>query len=171
MPKAFILMWFWPPVVVTGDNSYLLKSLVKENCTHTQIFQFLYSLKSFFLQVIFYMRTISCIYLYAERHRPVEMHPEKGHNNDPRDGTPLLWGQVERAGAVKPGEEKAVMWPNSGLSVSKGELQEVGDRLFSSVCGNRMRGNGFKLKESSFRLDMRKKPFTVRVDEALEQIT
>jgi len=25
-----------------------------------------------------------------ERHRPVGAHPEEGHRNDPRDGTPLL---------------------------------------------------------------------------------
>ena len=31
-----------------------------------------------------------------ERYRPVEAHPEEGHKNDPRDGTPLLQGQTER---------------------------------------------------------------------------
>ena len=41
-----------------------------------------------------------------ERYRPVGMHPEEGHKNDPRDETPLLQGQAERAGA---GEEKALI--------------------------------------------------------------
>ena len=33
-----------------------------------------------------------------ERHRPVGVHQEKGHQNDPMDGTPLLQGQAERWG-------------------------------------------------------------------------
>ena len=41
----------------------------------------------------------------------------------PWNGTPLPWGQAERAGAVQP-REKVVRWPESGLSVSKGEVQE-----------------------------------------------
>ena len=51
-----------------------------------------------------------------------------------------------RAGAVQPGEEKAVGRSDGGLSVSKGELQERRGTVFSGICGDRTRGNGFKLK-------------------------
>jgi len=42
-----------------------------------------------------------------ERCGSVRARPEEGHRNDPRDGTPPLQGQTERAGAVQPGERKA----------------------------------------------------------------
>ena len=58
-----------------------------------------------------------------EKHRPVGVHPEEGHKNGPRDGTPLLQGQAEITGAFQPGEEKALRGPGIGLSVS-GERQE-----------------------------------------------
>ncbi|PKU31274.1 hypothetical protein llap_18424 [Limosa lapponica baueri] len=38
-----------------------------------------------------------------------------------------------------------------------------GDKLFGRACCNTTRGNGFKLKEGRFRLDIRKKYFTMRV--------
>jgi len=41
-----------------------------------------------------------------ERHRADGAHPEKGHKNDPRDGTHILQGQAKRAGAIQ-SEEKA----------------------------------------------------------------
>jgi len=45
----------------------------------------------------------------------------------------------------------------------KGAYKKAGEGLFTRACSDRTRGNGFKLKESRFRLDIRKKFFTMMV--------
>jgi len=49
------------------------------------------------------------------------------------------------------------------LKYLKGASKKDGNRLFSRVCCERTRSNGFKLMEGRFRLDIRKKFFTMRV--------
>ena len=49
------------------------------------------------------------------------------------------------------------------LKYPKGAYGKAGEQLFIRACNDKMRGNGFKLEEGRFRLDIRKKFFTVRV--------
>jgi len=44
----------------------------------------------------------------------------------------------------------------------KGACKKAGEGLFARAYSDRTRGNAFKLKEGKFRLDKRKKFFTLR---------
>ena len=59
--------------------------------------------------------------------------------------------------------ERRKLQGDGSLSLPSGELQKERDRLLTGICGDRTRENGFKLKDCRFKLDLRKKSFTVRV--------
>ena len=58
----------------------------------------------------------------------------------------------------------------AALQYLKGMYRKAGEWLFTRACSDRTRGNGFKLKEGRFRLDMRKKFLYYEGGEALEQV-
>ena len=98
--------------------------------------------------------------LAQEEHRSIRASPEEGHKEDQRAGAPLLQGQAEGVGVVRPGEEKALGRPSSGLPVPKGAYRKAGEGLFVREWSGGTKRNGFKLKEGNFRLDIRRKFFT-----------
>jgi len=61
--------------------------------------------------------------------------------------------------------EKRRLWGDhiAAFQYLKGAYRKDGEGLFTKVCSGRTRGNGSKLKEGRFRLDIRKKFFTIRV--------
>ena len=74
------------------------------------------------------------------------MHFRKDKCRVVRDGIPPCKDRL-RAGAVQPGEEKAAGRDESGLQHLMRGYRKEGDRLFSEVCCDRMRGSSFKIKE------------------------
>ena len=61
--------------------------------------------------------------------------------------------------------EKRRLWGDlrAAFQYLRGPTRKAGEGLFTRACSDRTRGNGFKLKEGTFRLVKRKKFFTVRL--------
>ena len=64
-----------------------------------------------------------------------------------------------------PNLEKRRLWGDlrAASQYLKGGYRKNGENLFDKACCDRRKSNGFKLKEGRFRLDIRKKLFTMRV--------
>jgi len=83
-----------------------------------------------------------------------EAGPEEGHEYDRRAGAPLLPRKAEGDGLI---------WWRDLIAASeylKVAYKQEEDQLYTWSASDRLRGNGFKLKEGRFRLDVRGKFFT-----------
>lgn len=99
--------------------------------------------------------------LVQESHGPVEAWWEKGHKNDPKDGTPLLQEQAGRAEAGHPGERMALRRPEINLLLSETVRENWTDLLVGSVVKGQeeMVSNW---KRGDLDLGIRKKLFTIK---------
>ena len=61
--------------------------------------------------------------------------------------------------------QKRILWGDltEAFKNVKGGYKKAGEALFTRTCSDRTRGNGFKLKEGRFKLDIRMKFFIMRV--------
>ena len=64
---------------------------------------------------------------------------------------------------MQPGEEKVPGYLRTDFWILNGGCKKEREKLFRKVCFYRTRGNGFKLREGRFRLDVRKTFFIIRV--------
>ncbi|KAK4816059.1 hypothetical protein QYF61_011067 [Mycteria americana] len=108
-----------------------------------------------------------CIQLWSPQHRKDMDLLERVQ----RRATKMIRGmqhlsyedRLRELGLFNPEKRRLRRHLTAAFQSLKGAYKKDGDKLFSTACSNRTRGNGFKLKESRFRLERRKRFFTVRV--------
>ena len=98
-----------------------------------------------------------------ERHGPVGASPDEGHEDDRGLEHLSYEDRLREFGLFS--LEKRRLWGDlvAAFQYLKGADKKDGEGLFTRACSDRPRGNGLKLKEGRFRLDIGKKFFTVRV--------
>ena len=82
------------------------------------------------------------------------------HSWKARDSLPTKWEEAEGAGIVQCGEEEAQRTTYCSVQLPEGRLQQGGCWPLLPGNSNRMRGNGLKLRQGWFRLDIRKNFFS-----------
>ncbi|KAK4815528.1 hypothetical protein QYF61_003220 [Mycteria americana] len=72
------------------------------------------------------------------------------------------WNYLPREVVDSPILDAFKIWLDRVLDLKRA-YKKAGEGLFTRACSDRTRGNGFKLKQGRFRLDIREKFFTMKV--------
>ena len=112
-------------------------------------------------------RLESCVQLWSPHHRKdmdllewvqrrLQKRSEGWNTSVMREG----WESLGSSAWWREGSRETLELP---FSTWNRAYKKAGEGLFTRAWSDRTRGNGFKLKEDRFRLDVRKKLFTMRV--------
>ncbi|KFQ71997.1 hypothetical protein N335_09457, partial [Phaethon lepturus] len=109
----------------------------------------------------------SCVQLWSPQHREDMDLLERGQ----RRATKMIRAmehlsyedRLRELGLFSLEKRRLLEDPNAAFQYLKGDYRKDGVRIFSRACSDRTRGHGFKLKEGRYRLDRRKKFFTMMV--------
>jgi len=71
--------------------------------------------------------------------------------------------RVRELGLFSLGKRRLQVDLTTAFQYLKGANKKSGDKYFSRACCDRTRGNGFKVNETRFRLDIKKKFLSARV--------